>query len=133
MKVTTAKHWSAKASIGLAERYSNQIILPEDFENALKEAQENVRDACGVSLSAAVTYGKIVFLGQNEPTAFLSFIQYPKFTNEEETLQEGVMCLVEIIAKRLNQNRVVIEFPEETIMIEQSDEIDPNIRTAKTK
>jgi hypothetical protein len=58
----------------------------------------------------------------------VQFIQYPKFPQEESALKKAVLALTEMMMLELEQNRVVIVFTDETIMLEQSDAIDPTIR-----
>jgi hypothetical protein len=67
-------------------------------------------------------------LGQEEPSIELQFIQYPKFPQEESVLQKSIVALIELMMRELDQNRVVIVFNDETVMLEQSDIIDPNIK-----
>jgi hypothetical protein len=127
MKKTIAKSWSCKLSIGLHKGYSNEIISQSDFFNLLEGGQRSVKKELGVYLSAAVTFGNIVFLGQVEPTAFLSFLQYPRLPQDETDLKNGVLRLAELLASEMEQNRVVLELLEETIMLENNQNIDPKI------
>jgi hypothetical protein len=66
-------------------------------------------------------------LGEEEPPMELQFIQYPKFPHEEAELKKTLITLIELIMIELEQNRVVIVFIDEAIMLEQSHSIDPNI------
>jgi EAL domain-containing protein (putative c-di-GMP-specific phosphodiesterase class I) len=127
MKKTIAKPWSCKLSIGLHKGYSNEIISQSDFFNLLEDCQRSVKKELGVYLSAAVTFGNIVFLGQVEPTAFLSFLQYPRLPQDETDLKSGVLRLAELLASEMEQNRVVLELLEETIMLENNQTMDPKI------
>ena len=72
-----------------------------------------------------------MFLGQEEPSIELTFIQYPKFQKEEKELKKAIIDLIEGMMIKLAQNRVVIVFTDETIMLEKSDKIDPNIKLNK--
>ena len=51
-----------------------------------------------------------------------------KFINEESLLKKAIIQLTELLMTALEQNRVVIVFNDETIMLEQSEEIDPSIQ-----
>jgi hypothetical protein len=66
-------------------------------------------------------------LGEEEPSMELQFIQYPKFPHEEAELKKELIIRTELMMIELEQKRVVIVFTDETIMLEQSDSIDPNI------
>lgn len=81
-----------------------------------------------IFLSASISDCNIVLNNQNEPHLKIDFINYPKFPLEESVMKENVISLSKELMIKHNQNRMVIVFPDETIMLEQSDEIDP--RTA---
>ena len=119
--------FSANATIGLMKGYSNELITISDFKMALLTAQKQVNDEFNVVLSTKITLCEIVCLGQEEPSVSLDFIQYPKFQTEETVLKNAIIHLIEILMNGLQQNRVVIIFPDKTIMLEQSKTIDPNI------
>ncbi len=128
MKSVICKTFTAKATIGLFRGYSNKSISLPEFKKALLKAQENILAQYQIELSAKVMPCKILFLGQEEPSIDLQFIQYPKFPKEESALKKAIIILTELMMMELEQNRVVIVFTDETIMLEQSDAIDPNIQ-----
>lgn len=78
-------------------------------------------------LSAKVSLCEIICLGQEEPSATIEFIQYPKFIYEEELLKASIIFFTERVQQALEQNRTVIVFDDETIMLEKTNNIDPNI------
>jgi hypothetical protein len=128
MNSTTCKTFTAIATIGLIRGYSKQSITLAEFKSALLQAQQEIHEHFNISLSVKVTECEILFLGQEEPSVELQFIQYPKFPQEGSVLQKAIVELIELIMIELDQNRVVIVFNDETIMLEQSDIIDPNIK-----
>lgn len=90
--------------------------------------QQQVYDNLNIALSAKVSHCDIVFLEQDEPSVNVSFIQYPKFPDKKSVLKNGILKLVKIIMKSLDQNRVVITFDDETIMLENDENLlDPGI------
>lgn len=121
------KTFTAKVTIGLNKGYSNDLISVEVFKQALLEAQQKIKSEYSIALSAKLTPCEILFLGIEEPSFELQFIQYPKFTVEESKLIEAIVELTKLLMIKLEQNRVVIVFTDETIMLEQSAGIDPNI------
>lgn len=123
----TTSTFSATATIGLMKGYSNELISISDFKMALVIAQKQVNNELNVVLSTKITLCEIICLGQEEPSVSLDFIQYPKFQTEETVLKNAIIRLIEILMDLLQQNRVVIVFPDKTIMLEQSESIDPNI------
>jgi hypothetical protein len=128
MRTTICKTFTAKLTIGLNKGYSNELISIEEFKEALLEAQQKIKSVYEIVLSAKLTPCEILFLGQEEPSMELQFIQYPKFPQEESVLKKAIIELTKLLMITLEQNRVVIVFTDETIMLEQSAEIDPNIK-----
>ncbi|TQO38683.1 hypothetical protein GQ41_3343 [Arenibacter algicola] len=70
----------------------------------------------------------IVLSGQVEPHLKLNFINYPKFPLEEKILKIEIENLTKSLMQKFEQNRVVIEYLNETVMLENSDLIDPRIK-----
>ena len=128
MNSVKCKTFNAQITIGLFRGYSNKSISVPEFKKALLKAQENIKIQCKIKLSAKLTMCEILFLGQEEPSVDLQFIQYPKFPQEESALKKAIVELTEQLMAELEQNRVVIVFADETIMLERSNAIDPKIQ-----
>ena len=128
MKIIKNKTFTANAVIGLVRGYSQKKISIVEFKKVLLSAQQKIREQHEIGLSIKLSSTEIIFLGQEEPSIDLQIIQYPKFPQTEEMLKKVFLELIEILMLELEQNRVVIVFTEETIMLEQSDIIDPNIQ-----
>jgi hypothetical protein len=128
MNSVTSKTFTAQITIGLFRGYSKKNISKLELKKALLNGQEHIKAQYKIELSAKLSPCEILFLGQEEPSVELQFIQYPKFPNEESELKKALITLTELIMIELEQNRVVIVFTDETIMLEQSDSIDPNIK-----
>ena len=122
------KTFTAQATFGLQKSYSNTIITARELKKSLLKVQAEMKQELDLVLSTKVTFCEIVFLGQEEPSVTMEWIQYPKFLIEEDQLQRGILVMVEKLMDALEQNRVVIIFPRETIMLEKSAEIDPQIK-----
>jgi len=127
MKKTIYKTFIAQITIGLYKEYSKERFSLVEFKKALDFAQRKIKSEYNIALSVKVTLCEIVFLGQEEPSVNLQFIQYPKFPQEVSVLKKAIVKLTELLMLKMKQNRVVIVFTDETIMLEQSDAIDPNI------
>lgn len=119
--------FTAQVTLGLYKGYSKAFIPLEAVKEALTLAQRKIQLELGIALSAKVTPCDIVFLGQDEPSVTLQFIQYPKFIQEVALLKNAIIALTKMMLLQMEQNRVVIVFTDETIMLEQSDAIDPAI------
>ncbi len=128
MNSVKCKTFSAQITIGLVRGYTKKSISVPEFKKALLKAQENINIQYKIKLSAKLTRCEILFLGQEEPSVDLQFIQYPKFPQEESALKKAIMHLTEQLMEALDQNRVVIVFSDETIMLEQTGAIDPKIQ-----
>jgi len=124
---TKSKTFTATATIGLYKGYTNELISLIDFKKALYKAQLQIKNKFDVALSTKLTLCEIVFLGQEEPSITLEFIQYTKFPTEELLLKKAIIQLVKLLMEDLNQNRTVIVFQEETICLEKTNKIDPTI------
>jgi hypothetical protein len=127
MNKTTCKTLTASAVIGLQKGYSDEVISLTEFKRAVQIVQQEIKKNNEVLLSVKITQCEILFLGQDEPSITLDFIQYPKFPYKEEIWRNAVILFIESLMKELEQNRTVIVFPDITLMLEKSDEIDPKI------
>jgi Zn-dependent M16 (insulinase) family peptidase len=127
MDYIKCKTFTAKAVVGLKQGYTERSISIDEFKSTLLTEQNNIYKKYNIGLSAKISSCEIMFLGQEEPSIELLFIQYPKFLREENEIKKAVLELIENMMIKLNQNRVVIVFTDETVMIEKSDIIDPNI------
>jgi hypothetical protein len=122
--VTTFK---ADITVGLKQGYSDAVWGLNELKISLVKAQKLLKESKDILLSAKVTLCDIVFLGQDEPSVTISFINYPKFPIEREVFKGGIEFIARILLDDLKQNRIVIVFGDKTLMLEKSDEIDSNI------
>lgn len=128
MNNLSCKTFTAQVTIGMTKGYSGKKIMMLVFKEELLKAQSVIKEKYNVLLSAKIRPCEIVFLGQDEPSIELEFIQYPKYQFEETALKLAIVSLTEILMLKLEQNRVVIIFQDETVMLEQNKEIDSSIK-----
>ena len=128
MNIIKNKTFTANAVLGLVLGYSQKSISISEFKKVLVSAQQKIYQQHAIGLSVKLSTAEIIFLGQEEPSIDLQIIQYPKFPQTEETLKKVFLEFIEILMLELQQNRVVIVFTDETIMLEQSEAIDPKIK-----
>jgi hypothetical protein len=128
MNSINCKTFTATATIGLIRGYKQTAISTTEFKEALLKAQQKIVTEYKISLSTKVSSCEILFLGQDEPSMEVEFIQYPKFIQEEYILKKAIIKLIEMMMYDLEQNRVVVIFTDETIMLEQTEDIDPRIQ-----
>lgn len=128
IKETSIKTFQASIFIGLEEGYTKKQIDADEVIGTLQTLQLAIAQEKNVYLSASLSHCNIVLNYQNEPHLKFDFINYPKFPQDEELLKENILFLAKMLMITHDQNRMIVIFPDETIMLEQTDEIDP--RTA---
>lgn len=127
MKIATSGKYTATISLGLQKGYSRDLWSKEEVITSLQKIQNILIKDRNIYLSAAVSECDIILSGQIEPSIKLDFINYPKFPLEENVFRESVISLTADLMKELNQNRVVIVFHNDIVMLENNSEIDPRI------
>ncbi|MCB9326285.1 MAG: hypothetical protein H6571_21265 [Lewinellaceae bacterium] len=119
--------FSATITIGLESGYEQVKISQPQIIRFVQNYQEDLIKNKGIYLSASVSECKIVLSGQVEPHLKLSFINYPKFPLPVSQLKNEIEDLAKSFMSEFRQNRTVIEYLDETVMFEQSGDIDPRI------
>jgi hypothetical protein len=128
MKEVKCKTFTSTLTVGLYKGYTQEIISISYVKEQILKTQQIVLNQLNIVLSAKLTLCEIICFGQEEPSVTIDFIQYPKFQYEEKTLKEAILFFTKKMQESLHQNRVVVVFGDETIMMENSNEIDPNIK-----
>lgn len=128
-KRKTTPPFSAHITIGLQEGYTELLISKDQVIKCIQEYQDILIDTREFYLSASVSETTIVLSGQVEPHLKLSFINYPKFSSGTLKLKQGIESMAKHLMENFNQNRLVIEYNDETVMLEVSEHIDNRIRT----
>lgn len=118
----------ATITMGLEKGYTREIIPENDVYSFLSAFQNKLIEEEGVFLSASVSECYIVLSGQREKHLQLNFINYPKFPLQENRFKKHIEILAKSLMKEFHQNRIVILYPDETVMFEFSDEIDGRIK-----
>jgi hypothetical protein len=127
MNRISVKTFTAHFTLGLYTGYSDKVISIDTIKQILTDGQERIKKKSNIFLSAKLALCHIVFLGQDEPSVEIQFIQYPKFPADENALKVAITEIAISMMEKLEQNRTVIVFPDETVMVEQTSEIDPRI------
>ena len=122
---------NAAITFGLNKGYSSEAWTLNALKDKLALAQNDLKNTHGILLSAKVTPCYIVFMGQDEASVTISFINYPKFPIDEETFKLGVSFIAETLMYTLEQHRIVIEWADETTMLEINNILDPKIELNK--
>jgi hypothetical protein len=130
MDTVECKTLTANVVLGLQRGYGEEIISKRKVKDVINNIQHEIKNQFGVLLSVKVTPCEIICFGQEEPSITLEFIQYPKFLCEEKQWNNGVIEFAKKAMSELEQNRTIIVFQDKTIMLENSNEIDPKINLA---
>ena len=120
--------FSATITMGLQRGYDDELINKADIISWLQNWQDQLIEEKHLRLSVCVSECEIVFSGQIEPHLKLSMINYPKFPLDQKVLKKAIEQLVMNLMTEFDQNRMVIEFPDEIVMLENNDAIDPRIK-----
>ena len=130
MNVTkkTLKPFSAKVTLGLELGYTEKLIEKTKIIEHIQKIQNDLIKNKNIFLSVSISETNIVMGGQIEPHITLSFINYPRFPLKVEILKSEIEDLTKILMKHFKQNRTIIEYLDETVMLEQCEEIDPRIK-----
>ncbi len=123
-KVTAFK---AIINLGLQWHYTTQLISKSEVIVAIQDYQKKKLADNDINLSVSVKDSQIVFADQVEPHLEISIINYPKFRLSIDELKTASKALAEHLMKKFNQNRIVIEYPDETQMLETTTGLDPNV------
>ncbi len=95
--------------------------------NSIQDYQKLQLQEKRVSLSISVRESLIVLADQKEAHLELKIINYPKFPLTYTQLKIEIEELISYLMKQFKQNRVVVEYLDETVMFEKSKELDPEI------
>lgn len=129
IKETKIKTFQASIFIGLEYGYTQKQINENLVIESLSELQKQLSAEKNIFLSASVSKTNIVLNDQNEQHLKIDFINYPKFPLDENIFKDEVLIIGKELMKQFKQNRILIIYTDETVMLEQSEEIDPRIRS----
>lgn len=111
--------FEARIYIGSRENYNGPPIPAA----ALKEAVKQFQTAEGLEKASPVRMTATTFMWQDyeEEGWELGVINYPRRPLGGVRLYDFAMKLAGYLLDRLKQNRISIEFPDETVMLEADD------------
>lgn len=127
IKETKIKTFQASIFIGLEYGYTQKQINENLVIESLSELQKQLSAEKNIFLSASISKTVIVLNNQKEPHLKINFINYPKFPLDENIFKDEVLIIGKELMKQFEQNRILIIYTDETVMLENSEEIDPRI------
>lgn len=119
--------FKATISFGLQKGYTDEFISKEAIISEINDYQKRLANEKGIYLSISISETIITLIGQKEPHLVFNFINYPRFPLHVQELKQNIEHLTEHLMSLFQQNRVVIEYLDETVMLEFSNEVDPKI------
>jgi hypothetical protein len=114
-------------TLELRRGYTDSAITKEEVYAVLRELQEKLILEEQVYLSANCYGSEVVLSGQKENHLNIRFINYPRFPLERDTFRRKVTGIGETLLNWFEQNRLVIEFDDRLVMLQQKESIDPSI------
>ena len=115
-------------TIGLEIGYEKVKIDETKIITFIQAYQDALIKNKQIYLSTSISNCTIVLSGQVEPHLKISFINYPKFELPPAVLKFEIEELSRQLMMTFKQNRVVIEYLDELVMLEKSEEHDPRIK-----
>lgn len=113
MKYETVLTWQAQIFCGLRVGYTEEIL---SIEKVYRTCQEYV-DEDGWCVT--ITPTKFIYKNGYEPGAIIGIIDYPRFPSHHQNLKNRTVELAKRLLVKLEQLRISIVFPDETIMLEK--------------
>jgi hypothetical protein len=128
MKRKSVQPFYGILTIGLEIRYEKVKIDENEIITFIQVYQDELIKNKQIYLSASISNCTIVLSSQIESHLKIRFINYPKFESPPAVLKFEIEELSKQLLLAFKQNRVVIEYLDEVIMLENSGEIDPRIQ-----
>lgn len=119
--------FKATVTFGLQRHYTDEILSKEAIFREINKYQKRLQDEKDFLLSISVSETLILLNSQREPHLVFNFINYPLSPLPVQELKQIIEHFVEHLMTLFQQNRVVIEYLDETTMLEFSSDVDPKI------
>jgi hypothetical protein len=115
MRTKTVKTYTATIYVGLENSKTHtvyDVLVPFNI----------CREYCDkVGLCVTVTETRFVYMNGWERGCIIGLINYPRFPSTENQISDHAFKIAKMLKDELNQNRVSVVTPTETVMLE-SDE-----------
>ncbi len=108
----TVETITAKIYLGLREGYTSNIHSIDELKTFLQEYINRV------GLCVTVTPTTFLYKDGKEEGVIIGLINYPRFPTTKEKLKNTTAEIAQLCKNKYKQNRVSIEYQEETVMIE---------------
>ncbi len=114
--------WNVQIWVGLKEVYMEDGITNRPIDKIKIHTIEEVYEICQKFVDkekecVTVTPTEFVYTGGFESGVVIGFIQYPRFEEHQTKITQRAVKLGEILLKELNQYRLTVTTPKQSIMI----------------
>lgn len=106
--------FTAQIYVGLQEGYEGKTHNQCRVECICQEFVDEV------GWCVSITRTRFVYKDGKESGVIVGIINYPRFPMEIKELKDRTLKLANILMTELNQNRISVVFPDETIMLENT-------------
>lgn len=108
---TVETYW-ANIYVGLQPGYASERVYTIDsVKNILRIYMDEYK------LAVTLTPTNFVYVGGSEPGIIVGLINYPRFPSTKDEIIAKAKHLAEYLKKHLEQERVSIVFPDNTVML----------------
>jgi len=107
--------FTATIYVGLRVHYTETI-------HSLAKVEQFLRNYCDTTgFCVTVTPTKYIYKNGEEPGAAIGIINYPRFPSSPVMLKERALFIAEKLLALLEQGKVSVVFPDETVRLEALD------------
>ena len=91
---------------------------PAKAIHSISEIEDVCQRFCdAVGLCVTVTPTRFIYKAGNEDGAAVGLINYPRFPKSAEEIRELALALADLLRSKMDQFKVSVVFPDETVMI----------------
>ena len=120
MNQVSVSPFSASLTIGLQRGYSKDSFTRDDLLKSIREFQDRLIKEHDIYLSASLSDCEIVLRDYAEPHIRIDLINYPRFPLDEKSFKHHTKNLARFLMETFEQNRIVILYHDEHLMLENS-------------
>ena len=110
--------YTATIYVGTRRGYDGEI---KPYEEVAKIIQDWV-DSVGMCVT--VTPTEYIYTGGREPGIIVGFINYPRFPEAPRNIELKVLDLAQILLRECKQMGLSIVFPDRTLMLSNTEEVE---------
>ena len=102
--------------VGMKVGYDGRDILPNEVIGKVKHYVNNIEN-----IGVTVTFNEILYPQGHEKGATIGLINYPRYPKKRRKLWNTAVHLARYLREELQQERVTVVSPHDTLVIEKGD------------